>query len=130
MPIVRVKVNVSHCVQDSQEYGSTDEHMVSRVFYEISVGDEKKGEFCSDIKQIVGSAYSSENLEVTRPSDYSGPFDHQTFSRQIKDYYLGLVHSSGAMISLGGATNVRMRNNRFQIPSQFEFDAEGPSAGW
>lgn len=125
-----VRVNISHCIQDSQEYGSTDEHMVSRVFGDISVDGENKGEFYSDIKQIVGSAYSSENLEVARPPAYSGPFDHQAFSHGMKDYYLRLVNSSGAIVTLGGAKGVRMSGNRFEISSQFEFEAEGPSAGW
>ena len=52
MPFLRV--NVTKCVQDSREYGSTDEHMVSRVFYSIDVDGVPKGDYYSDIKQVVG----------------------------------------------------------------------------
>jgi len=52
MPFLRV--NVTKWVQDSQEYGSTDEHMVSRVFYSIDVDGVPKGDYYSDIKQVVG----------------------------------------------------------------------------
>ncbi len=128
MPLVRV--NVKKCVQDSQEYGSTDEHMVSRVFFSIDVDGVSKGEYYSDIKQVVGSAYSSSNMEVSRPHEYRGPYDHNFFSDEVAGYYCKLVSSSGAMISLGGATNVRMRNNTFVIPYHFQFEAEGPAASW
>jgi hypothetical protein len=128
MPFVRV--NVKRCVQDSPEYGSTDEHMVSRVFYSIDVDGVPKGDYYSDIKQVVGSAYSSANMEVTPPHGYRGPYDHNIFSNEVARYFCKLVSSRGAMFSLGGATNVRMRNNTSVIPYHFQFDAEGPAANW
>jgi hypothetical protein len=128
MPLVRI--NVQKCVQDSQEYGSTDEHMVSRVFYSIDVDGASKGNYYSDIKQVVGSAYSSGNMEVSRPHEYRGPYDHNVFSDEVAGYFCKLVSSSGAMISLGGATNVRMRNNTFVVPYHFQFEAEGAVASW
>jgi hypothetical protein len=127
MPLL--SINFKKCVQDSQEYGSTDEHMVSRVFFSIDVDGVPKGDYFSDIKQIVGSAYSSGNMEVSRPHDYRGPYDHEQFSNEVAGYFCKFVNSSGAMISLGNATNVRMMNNTFTFPYQFQFEAEGP-AGW
>ena len=121
-------INIKQCVQDSQEYGSTDEHMVSRVFYSIDVDGVSKGDDYSDIKQIVGSAYSSDNMEVSPPHEYRGPYDHNTFSNEIAGYFCKCVNSSGAMISLGTA-NVRMRNNTFVMPYHFQFEVGGP-AGW
>ena len=128
MPLVRV--NISHCIQDSQEYGSTEEHMVSRVFHQITVDGVPKGNFYCGIKQVVGATYSSENMEVGLPHDYRGPFNHQAYTDEIKGYFLRLVNSSGSMISLGNAQKVRMMNNRFDIPHQFEFRAERPTASW
>ena len=128
MPLV--SINVKKCIQDSQEYGSTDEHMVSRVFYSIDVDGVSKGDDYSDIKQIVGSAYSSDNMEVSRPHEYRGPYDHHIFSDELAGYFSRLVNSSGSMISLGGATNVRMRNNTFIIPYRFQFEADRPAASW
>lgn len=128
MPLVRI--NVQKCVQDSQEYGSTDEYMVSRVFYTINVDGAPRGEYYSDIKQIVGSAYSSGNMEVSRPHEYRGPYDHSVFSDEVARYFCRLVSSSGAMFSLGGAANVRMENNTFIVPYHFQFEAEGAAASW
>lgn len=114
MPIVTVKVQ--KCVQDSQEYGSTDEHMVSRVFFTIGTdGGPQVDDYC-DIKQIVGSSYSPADTEVHLPHSYRGPYDHKIFSDKIKGYYAKLVNSSGSIISLGGSQNVRMMNNTFVMP--------------
>jgi len=33
--MTRVRVTLKKCIQDSQDYGSNDEHMVSRVFLSI-----------------------------------------------------------------------------------------------
>ena len=119
MPFLRV--NVTKCVQDSREYGSTDEHMVSRVFYSIDVDGVPKGDYYSDIKQVVGSAYSPANIEVSCPHGYRGPYDHDIFSNEVARYFCKLV----TMFSPGGPMNVRMRNNTFAIPYHFQFEAEG-----
>ncbi|MBU6435665.1 MAG: hypothetical protein KJS98_20345, partial [Nitrospirae bacterium] len=89
-----------------------------------------KGEYYSDIKQIVGSTYSSGNMEVSRPCGYNGPYDHRIFSDEIAGYFSKLVNSSGSTISLGGVNNVRMMNNTFVMPYHFQFEAEGPAASW
>lgn len=128
MPIVRI--NVKKCIQDSQEYGSTDEHMISRVFFDVEVDGVQKGDDFCDIKQIVGSSYSSGNMEVSPPSKYRGPYDHQVFSGEIAGYYCKLVNPSGSILSLGDAQNVRMKNHVFHAPHRFEFDAEPPGASW
>ena len=33
--MAKVKITFHKCIQDSQEYGSNDEHMVSRIFFSI-----------------------------------------------------------------------------------------------
>jgi hypothetical protein len=128
MPLVRVKIE--KCIKDSQEYGSTDEHMVSRVFFTIGADGAPSNEDYCDIKQIVGSAYSSGNMEVSRPHNYRGPFDHGIFSDEIAGYFSKLVNSTGSTISLGGARNVRMMNNTFATPFEFAFTTENVGASW
>jgi hypothetical protein len=104
--------------------------MVSRVFISIGPVDGPKEEDYCDIKQIVGSVYSSDNMEVSRPHNYRGPFDYEIFSGEISGYFSTLVNSGGGMISLGGAKNVRMKNNTFVKPYEFKFNAEQTGDGW
>jgi len=37
----KAKIIFYKCVQDSQDYGSDDEHMVSRVFFNLEIGEER-----------------------------------------------------------------------------------------
>ena len=102
------------CIQDSQDFGSTDEHMVSRVFFDLEINGEKYEGLSADLKQLVGSAFKDENIEVGPPRGYDGPFNANEFAKAAKEYYLGLVGPSASGIRIGeGATNIRMRNNRF-----------------
>lgn len=126
----QVRIDVQKCIQGSQEYGSTDDHMVSRVFFSVHVdGVPKCQDFC-DIKQIVGSSYSSGNMEVSRPHQYRGPYDHRIFSDEMAGYYSKLVDSSGPIISLGSAQKVRMMHNTFAVLYEFTFEAEEAGASW
>ncbi len=126
----QVAVKIYKCIQDSQEYGSNDEHMVSRVFCRISVDGQPEREFYADIKQAVGSGYNVNSVEVTPPHDYQGPYNHEAFSEGVRTYFSRLVNSSGAAISLGNSTNVRMRHNTFNVPYQFAFEADNKPSGW
>src|SRR2546426_1903203 len=83
----KVTVNFTRCVQDSQEYGSTDDHMVSRVFFTIET--EGRSVPCyADLKQTVGSDYLKGDIEVAPPKTqkdekpYRGPFNHEAFREQ------------------------------------------------
>jgi hypothetical protein len=120
----RVRVKLKKCIQNSQEAGSDDSHMISRVFYEIVVNGNKQGNFYSDIKQPVGSEYNAEDLEVTVPTEYKGPFDHERFANGIRNYYQRLVGPKGSAISYGGTKSVAMKNNTIMMHAEFEFDAD------
>jgi hypothetical protein len=120
----RVRIKLNKCIQNSQEVGSDDSHMMSRVFFEIVVNGNKKGSFYSDIKQPVGSEYNGEDLEVSVPEGYKGPFDHARFARGIRNYYQRLVGPKGSAISYGGTKNLVMKNNTIVMAAEFEFEAD------
>jgi hypothetical protein len=132
----RVKVTFRECIQDSQEYGSTDEHMVSRVWIDIAVDGKNQGEFVADLKQTVGSDFETGPIEVSRPIEvstqkpYRGPFDQNRFAEEAAGYFRGLVGSGASGIRIGGGSNIRMRNNRFGYRKVIEFDATGRGEAW
>lgn len=128
----RAKVFFRECVQDSQDYGSDDEHMVSRVFFSLEVDGKKYDEMYVDLKQAVGSSYETGPIEVSSPrgAKYHGPFNHQAFSDGVEQYYRGLVGSKGKAIRISGATNIRMRNNRYAVPMTIEFEVSGADEAW
>jgi hypothetical protein len=82
--MAQVKVTFSECVQDSQDYGSDDQHMVSRVWVEIEVDGQERGNYIVDLKQTVGADYDTGEIEVGfphfGPDLYRGAFNHHVFA--------------------------------------------------
>jgi len=131
MPTARVVFD--KCIQDSQNYGNDEEHMVSRIFFTIEVEGRRYEGLHVDVKQTVGSSYKSGPIEVGAPkgAGYKGPFNHEAFRAAVEKYYRSLVGSTGKGISINGsAKNIRMRNNTFQKEAIEEFEVSGPDVSW
>jgi len=67
--MVPAKISFRELIQDSQDYGSDDEHMVSRVFFDFEIEGSVHSNLYADVKQPVGSSFETAPLEVSRPSD-------------------------------------------------------------
>ncbi len=126
----RITVNFTKLIQDSQDYGSDDEHMVSRAFFTIAIDDNNPVESHVNIKQIVGSDFETAPLEISTPNNYKGPFDFEAFSKATESYYRSLVGSLGSVIHISGGSNVRMRNNTFIQQNSVSFEAFESGSGW
>ena len=124
------KVTFHRCIQDSQDYGSDDEHMISRVFFDLEVDGQNSQNLYVDIKQPVGGDYESGPMEVYRPEGYRGPLNYEAFRNAVERYYRSLVGSSGSGIRISGGKGIRMRNNVFDIPGTAEFQVSETDAGW
>lgn len=117
-----VKVNIKKCIQDSQEFGSDNEYMVSRVFFDIESEGTKYENLFVNIKQTVGSSYETGTIEVESPKDYKGPFNYVIFAEEIRRYFRNLVGSQGSGIKISGnCSNIRMYNNTFIVNHNFQF---------
>jgi hypothetical protein len=115
-------VHFKELIQDSQDYGSDDEHMVSRVFFDLQVDDKKYPGAHANLKQAVG-ATASDQIEVSPPAGYSGPFDHQKFQAEVEKYFRSLLGSSGSSIKRSpGAKGIRMRNCRHRKAVSVSFE--------
>ncbi|MFN8007521.1 MAG: hypothetical protein U0V70_10955 [Terriglobia bacterium] len=125
----KARVIFTKCVQDSQEYGSNDEHMVSRLFgYVLSRG--KKEEFCVDIKQTVGSNFECDPLEIGRPIGIKGPFNYVAFRDFAEKYFRNCVGSKGKDINISQGCFGRMTGNVFIRDMTFEIEIVEGGAGW
>ena len=122
-----VKVTFYKCIQDSQDYGSDDEHMVSRIFFILET-DAKADKGYVDIKQCVGSSYESGPIEVCPPEGSRGPFNYQAFRNGVEDYYRSLVGANGRGIRISGGSN--MRNNTFLQSKTIEFQVREADLAW
>jgi hypothetical protein len=125
------KVTFQRLVQDSQDFGSDDEHMVSRIFFDLAIGDRELGGFYADVKQTVGASFEHGPLEISRPHGYDGPFAFDVFRDAAEKYYRDQVGAGGRGIRIaGGATNIRMRNNSFVDRRVLEFEIDDRGGPW
>src|SRR6266571_981188 len=104
----KVRVTFKECVQDSQDYGSDDDHMVSRVFFSLEIEGRTYEGLHADVKQAVGSSFETGPIEVGPPAgaSYRGPFNHSAFRAAVESYYRGLVGARGKGIRISGGTNI------------------------
>jgi len=124
----KAKIIFYKCVQDSQDYGSDDEHMVSRVFFNLEIGEETFEGLSANIKQAVGSDYDTGQIEASQPFGYEGEFNHHAFRYCAEKFYRSCVGSEGTGIRIGkGAQNIRMRNNVHIKEMICEFEIGGES---
>jgi|SRR5579862_5159423 len=122
-----VTVNFKGMLQDSQDVGSDDDHMVSRVFFSVTADGQTVDNLHSDVKQTVGSDYATEPLEVTRPA-YDGPMNWTEFRQCVESYYRQALRR---FVRYSAGTVIRMRDNRVELPQSCSFEAAGTGgAGW
>ena len=128
MPIATVRF--THMIQDSQEFGSDDEHMVSRVFFSLRVGDQPTQDTYVNVKQTVGSSFADGPLEVSAPAGYPGPMNHAAMSAAVEKYYRSQVGAAGSGIRIVGAANARMEDNIFVAASTTTFEVAELAPAW
>jgi hypothetical protein len=121
MPNFTVKFH--KMIQDSQEFGSNDEHMVSRVFFTLMVDGKSVGECSANVKQTVGSEiFNNAEIEVSSPNEYNGPFNHLGFSEVVQQYLNRLIGIQGRGIQIRGKVpRVRMQKNTFAYEAEYTF---------
>lgn len=119
---MKVDVEFHKLIQDAQDLNTSDDYMISRLFFRIGPA-EKMIESQATIKQTVGAPID-EVLEVSRPAGYSGPLNHESF-RQAAELYFRTCLSR-----IQVNTGVRMRNNTFATSWSTSFEVEDPGKGW
>lgn len=126
-----VRINFVKCHQDSQEFGSDDEFMVSRLYFTVAVDGGEAHEAHCDIKQVVGSNYETGSLEVGRIVGVKEPVNYEGFRVAAEQYYRKLVGADAMGIRIeGGSANIRMQNNVFVVSMMVEIDGGSDKGGW
>ena len=130
--MAKATVTFEKCIQDSQEYSSDSEHMVSRIFFTLDIDGPQIGLYV-DVKQKVGSSFVDGPIEIDIPTE-AGSMNaekyrcllnyNKAFSRAVESYYRGLVGSVGAMNGMGGG-KARTRNIIFNERKVASFDISG-----
>ena len=128
-----MKLSFNRLVQDSQDFGSDDDHMISRAFFAIFFEDAEYLDCSVDLKQIVGSDIESSPIEVSNLQGYEGPMNRDKLQESAELYYRQSFGSSGSFVRFSKNTkNIRMRNNirELSIDFEFEVDSHVSGGGW
>ena len=98
------QVRFERIKQDSEDLGSDDEHMVSRIFFSLTVGGRKYADLYCNVKQTVGADYETGPIEIGPPQgDYRGPWNDDAFRVATERCYRSSFGSQGRAIRIGKA---------------------------
>ena len=117
-------IDIHGCIQDCGDTSVPKDKMLSRVFFDISVGDRKHQGCHVEFSQPAGSDYSSAPIEFGLPHGYSGQsWNQDEFSAGVESYYRTVVcgPNTGG-VRVGEGSFVRMRNHKVMSPHTFEFE--------
>ena len=81
----------------SQEYGTTDEHMVSRVVADVELPGFQPRPISIDVKQTVGSTFDRQNIEVRVGAGGDG-LDVTEMQRAVCGYYVDLCQGAALRV--------------------------------
>jgi len=127
---MQATVKFSHLILDSQEFGSDDEHMVSRIFFSLEADGKTFPGLHANIKQAINAAFEGGPLTVFKPAGYHGPFNHDAFRTAAESRYRGCIGKSIMMFRINGTKGVRMRNGTFHIPYETTFEVDPDNRTW
>ena len=111
-------IRFKELIQDSQNYGSDDEHMVSRVFFDLQVDDKRYPGAHANVRQKVGAG-ASDPIEVSPPAGYAGPFDLRKFQIEVENYFRTVMGKDNPGRS-GKGLRVRDCRHRKAVTVSFE----------
>jgi hypothetical protein len=95
--MAKIAIRFLRVIAQSQQAGSSDERMVSRVTFGISLDGRYMGTHYADLKHTVRAPMPADAIEVGPPKkawssdDYKGPWAQQAFAEAVRAYFVGLV---------------------------------------
>ena len=105
-----VKVTFSKLIQDSEDFGSNDELIVSRIYFSVEPEETAPENAYVDVFQPASASSRSANPRLSEVVGYSGVFDTPTFKTAVMDYYRSLVGNEGPGIRIATGGFLRLRN--------------------
>ncbi|MEN6560907.1 MAG: hypothetical protein ABFD52_09050 [Acidobacteriota bacterium] len=98
--------------QNSQDLGTDDDHLVSRVFYDLETPTGTLAGLFSDVKLTPGADFSQDPLEVSYPEELNGILGYGILRPLVERYYRANIGETGSGIRIGpGCKGIVMRDN-------------------
>lgn len=118
---MKIKIIFHECHQFSQELGSNNEHMISRVSFDFQIGKNEFKDLYCDVKQLVGGSFVDSPLEVFPPNGYEGKYNYEKYREEVERYYRDSFGPQGKGINIKAGT---MKENTVSMPREVEIEVD------
>ena len=126
----KAKLLFHRCLQGMQDIGTSDEFMVSRVFFSVQLTDRRIDGLFVDLKQTVSDDFETGTIEVGKPQGPAGNIDYRAFRDAVEQYYRRAVGSTGSAIKIVRGGSAIMRNNSIEFTATTDITIDTESGGW
>ena len=118
----RGRLEFTNLNYDSQELGSTEEQIVSRIFFDLYVrGDIHMGLF-SDVRQVAGTNIDHASLEISLPPLLKDVINRQEFQDRVQENYREAVRSNGLGSQVSLDPPIRMHHKVVNYHKQVDIE--------
>lgn len=116
-------ITFRRCFVNDREHGSEEDHVGSRVFFDLNIDGREFVNVYVDVKQVAREGTEYEPLIVTHPQGYDGPFNVQVFQSLVEFYYRQAVGGTWGMTDVQGL-DMRLKDWVIEqdVCVQFEVD--------
>jgi hypothetical protein len=72
----------------------------SLIEFDLTIGDERLRDLSAEVRQLNGTDFQSQPLEVGNIMGYNGPWNYEEFREFCERYYRDVIGSSGMGLSI------------------------------
>ncbi len=76
-------------------FAPDESHIDSLIEFDLKIGDERSRRLKVEVRQLSGTDFQSQPLEVGNAIGYSGPWNYDEFRELCGSYYRDVIGSSG-----------------------------------
>ena len=95
---------VFKCIRINLKRNSTfqpdDNCIDSLIEFDLKIGDERLRDLNAEVRQLNGTDFHSQPLEVGNIMGYNGPWNYEEFRELCERYYRDVIGSSGVGLSI------------------------------
>ncbi len=106
---------------NSPECGGDDDHVGSRVYFDLEIEGQRHPNLYADVKQPIGLGSEEQFLGVTEPHGYAGPFNLLVFQGLVEFYYRHVIGAQSLMFGTK-ATDMRFVGYVLEQEMRVEFE--------
>jgi hypothetical protein len=77
-----------------------ESHIDSLIEFDVNIGDERLRDLNAEVRQLNGTDFQNQPLEVGNVIGYNGPWNYEEFQEFCEKYYRDVIGSSGMGLTI------------------------------